>query len=123
MVLTWPLYLSLPLHPQINDDKAHPTSLGELPDDSAWTRKMITHSILYNFADFMTDAIRAMNYMKIKLMKSIMKENGWLSKHEHWIVWGFVCFLILFIWSHIYLFIYLLQLFKKKSFLFKYFED
>ncbi|XP_026786001.3 interleukin-6-like [Pangasianodon hypophthalmus] len=49
---------------KVNDDKVHPSSLNELPDDSTWTRKTVTHSILHNFADFMTDTSRAINYMK-----------------------------------------------------------
>ncbi|MCI4391878.1 hypothetical protein PGIGA_G00139510, partial [Pangasianodon gigas] len=68
---------------KVNDDKVHPTSLRELPDQSTWTRKTVINFILHNFADFMTDTSRAINYMKnIKLKKHIVKEDGWLSKYE-----------------------------------------
>ncbi|KAF4073729.1 hypothetical protein AMELA_G00246710 [Ameiurus melas] len=62
------------------NDEVRPTSL---PDASVWTRRRNIHLILSNFADFMTDTSRAINYMKSKkLMQHMAKENGWLSKHE-----------------------------------------
>ncbi|XP_060797987.1 interleukin-6 [Neoarius graeffei] len=65
---------------QVNNDKA---DLPSLPDDSAWKRKILTHSILYYFADFMTDTARAINFMKTKkLTKHIIREDGWLLKHK-----------------------------------------
>lgn len=105
-VWTWSLTHSL--HLQVNDDKPHPT-FRVLPGDSAWTRKIVTHSVLYNLVDFMTDAIRAVNYIKAKkLTRSTKKKETWLLKHKQQAAWSF---LIFYLSGHIfiYLSIYLLQ--------------
>nr|QID88850.1 interleukin 6 [Clarias magur] len=61
-------------------DRVRPTSL---PEDSAWNRKITTHSILYNFKDFMADTSRAINYLMIRIKtKHIAREEGWLLKHK-----------------------------------------
>lgn len=104
LVLTFPLRFTL--HLQVNDDKAQPTSPSELPGDSAWTRKTVTHSILYNFADFMTDAVRAINYMKAKLLRPVVvRGDDWLLKHEQWTAWPCAYFIQLVTYLFIYLFI------------------
>lgn len=95
---------SLHLCLQVNDAKPHPT-FRVLPEDSAWTRKIVTHSILYNLVDFMTDTIRAIKYMKIKKLTRSLKEEIQLLKHEQWIAWPFVRFYLsghIFIYLSIY---------------------
>ncbi|XP_053349168.1 interleukin-6 [Clarias gariepinus] len=72
---------------KVDDDTVHLPFLTELSDDSAWTRKIKTHSILYNFKDFMADTSRAITYLSNQMksrmkMKHIAREEGWLLKHK-----------------------------------------
>ncbi|TSO47172.1 Interleukin-6 [Bagarius yarrelli] len=62
----------------VNEEKVHPTNLLKLTD-TVWNQKITTHSVLYHFADFMTDVSRAINFMK---MKKLTKQEEWISKHQ-----------------------------------------
>ncbi|KAI5621857.1 interleukin 6 (interferon, beta 2) precursor [Silurus asotus] len=68
----------------VHDVEVHPAFLRDLVSGTQWRKKTVTHSILYNFVNFMIVTSRAINYMKAKkLMKHAVKEDKWLSKHVH----------------------------------------
>uniref|UniRef100_A0A3B1IXV1 Interleukin-6 n=1 Tax=Astyanax mexicanus TaxID=7994 RepID=A0A3B1IXV1_ASTMX len=59
-----------------------------LKEESAWMKKIYTHSILYNFTSFLIDANRALKHMNDKGYDYVKTENKgpkWpLEKHQHW---------------------------------------
>ncbi|XP_076866035.1 interleukin-6 isoform X2 [Brachyhypopomus gauderio] len=47
-----------------------------LHEDSAWTRKIVTHSVLYDFEVFMTETSRAIQFMTNHKMPSYIQKCG-----------------------------------------------
>ncbi|GAA6075055.1 interleukin-6, partial [Tachysurus ichikawai] len=66
---------------KVNDEKVPQVDLSEFTD-TAWNQNILAHSILYSFTDFMTEASRAINYMKNKKLMRHLKEDKWISKHQ-----------------------------------------
>ncbi|XP_022523792.2 interleukin-6 [Astyanax mexicanus] len=64
------------------------SSSSSLKEESAWMKKIYTHSILYNFTSFLIDANRALKHMNDKGYDYVKTENKgpkWpLEKHQHW---------------------------------------
>ncbi|KAI4900357.1 hypothetical protein NFI96_024993 [Prochilodus magdalenae] len=60
--------------------------ISALPDGSAWTQRVVTHSILYNLAAFLKDTTRALDYINKKGVHHTAKEtkeSKWPSKNSH----------------------------------------
>uniref|UniRef100_A0A4W4EG61 Interleukin-6 n=2 Tax=Electrophorus electricus TaxID=8005 RepID=A0A4W4EG61_ELEEL len=51
---------------KLKDGWDHTLNVPTLPQGSAWTRKMVTYSILSNFENFMKDTCRAIYFINIK---------------------------------------------------------